>query len=285
MVDRARGGGAVSLAGLAGLLRDATMTMPLVWLKWLVGLLLVHDFMVAPLVNLTGRRLRERATAAWRWPLQLGLVTSGVLVLASVPVLVGVGRRSQPGNASVLQATTRSPSPAFSPWYGWASSPSGSGARPAGADGAHRPAFARWSGRSDQTPTRRGHHLGAPDPPPRGLARWVGPEATAEPAPGCCAGPTRRPVGGVTRSRVRSGGGRVLAAALQLVLWTSRMTRAASTSWWASRNRRTASGSQTTSLWSAHDRALTTMSSPSAAIRRQMSRVRPASPVPPWTGG
>jgi hypothetical protein len=95
-------GGAVGLFGLAGLLRDATKTMPLVWLTWLVGLLVVHDFVLAPLVHLTGRRLRDPTPESWRWPLQLGLITSGVLVLASVPVLVGVGRRTQPGNASVL---------------------------------------------------------------------------------------------------------------------------------------------------------------------------------------
>jgi hypothetical protein len=95
-------GGAVGLFGLAGLLRDATKTMPLVWLAWLAGLLLVHDFVLVPLVLLAGRRLRDRVPEAWRWPLQMGLVTSGVLVLASVPVLYGVGRRTQPGNASVL---------------------------------------------------------------------------------------------------------------------------------------------------------------------------------------
>jgi hypothetical protein len=95
-------GGAVGLVGLAGLAADAAKTMPLVWLEWLVGLLLVHDFVVAPLTQLAGRRLRRRASEPWRWPLQLGLVTSGVLVVASVPVLVGVGRRTQPGNSSVL---------------------------------------------------------------------------------------------------------------------------------------------------------------------------------------
>jgi hypothetical protein len=95
-------GGAVGLFGLAGLVADAARTMPLVWLRWLVGLLLVHDLVLAPLVHLAGRRLRERAPERWRWPLQLGLVTSGVLVLASIPVLVGVGRHTQPGNASVL---------------------------------------------------------------------------------------------------------------------------------------------------------------------------------------
>ena len=95
-------GGAISLFGLAGLLRDAAKTMPLIWLKWLIGLLLVHDFVLAPLVHLTGRQLRDRAPESWRWPLQLGLVTSGALVLASIPVLVGVGRHTQPGNLSVL---------------------------------------------------------------------------------------------------------------------------------------------------------------------------------------
>jgi hypothetical protein len=95
-------GGAVGLFGLAGLLRDAAKTKPLVWLAWLVGLLLVHDFMLVPLALLVGRRLRKWVPETWRWPLQVGLVTSGVLVLASVPVLYGVGRRTQPGNASVL---------------------------------------------------------------------------------------------------------------------------------------------------------------------------------------
>jgi hypothetical protein len=95
-------GGAVGLFGLAGLLRDATKTMPLVWLKWLIGLVLVHDLVLAPLVLLAGRRLRDRAPEAWRWPVRFGLITSGVLVLTSIPVLVGVGRRTQPHNASVL---------------------------------------------------------------------------------------------------------------------------------------------------------------------------------------
>ena len=46
------------------LVRDAAKTMPLVWLRWLVGLLLVHDLVLAPLVQLIGRWLRDRAPAA-----------------------------------------------------------------------------------------------------------------------------------------------------------------------------------------------------------------------------
>jgi len=68
---------------------------------WLVGLLLTHDLLLGPVVHLAGRWVR-REPEAWRWPLQVGLVVSGVLALASVPVLYGVGRATQPGNDSVL---------------------------------------------------------------------------------------------------------------------------------------------------------------------------------------
>jgi hypothetical protein len=169
-------GGAVGLLGLAGLLRDATKTMPLVWLKWLVGLVLVHDFVLAPLVLLAGRRLRDRAPEPWCWPLRLGLVTSGVLVLASVPVLYGVGRRTQPGNASVLPDNYPLALSAFSSSCGWASSLSGSGALLAGADEAiARPASRKSRGSSGKaaftdplddratSPYLRAKHLCLPD--------------------------------------------------------------------------------------------------------------------------
>jgi len=95
-------GGAVGLFGLAGLLHDAAKTRPLAWILWLGGLLLFHDFVLAPGVHLVGAWLRRHTDDAVRWPLQLGLIVSGVLVLASVPVLYGVGRGTQPGNRSVL---------------------------------------------------------------------------------------------------------------------------------------------------------------------------------------
>ncbi len=94
-------GGAIGLFGLAGLLPDAAKTMPAIWIIWLVGLLLAHDLLLEPLVHLAGRWLR-RAPEVWRWSLQVGLVVSVVLALASVPVLYGVGRATQPGNTSVL---------------------------------------------------------------------------------------------------------------------------------------------------------------------------------------
>jgi hypothetical protein len=94
-------GGAIGLFGLAGLLGDAAKTMPAVWVVWLVGLLLAHDLLLEPVVHLAGRWVR-RTPESWRWPLQVGLVVSGVLALASVPGLYGVGWATQPGNTSVL---------------------------------------------------------------------------------------------------------------------------------------------------------------------------------------
>jgi hypothetical protein len=94
-------GGAIGMFGLAGLLADAAKTMLAVWVVWLVGLLLAHGLLLEPVVHLAGRWVR-RAPQAWRWPLQVGLVGSGGLALASVPGLYGVGQATQPGNTSVL---------------------------------------------------------------------------------------------------------------------------------------------------------------------------------------
>jgi hypothetical protein len=66
-----------------------------------IGLLLTHDRLVEPVVHLAGCWVR-RAPGAWRWPLQVGLVVSGVLALARVPVLYGVGQATQLGNDSIL---------------------------------------------------------------------------------------------------------------------------------------------------------------------------------------
>lgn len=64
------------------------------------------------------RRLVRRAPEVWRWPLQLGLVVSGVLALARVPVLYGVGRDTQPGNASVLPGDSPRAVAGCSRWCG-----------------------------------------------------------------------------------------------------------------------------------------------------------------------
>jgi hypothetical protein len=83
-------GGAIGGFGLSGLLAHAGKTMPAARMVWLVGLLPAHDLLLAQVVHLAGGWAR-RVPEAWRWPLQIGPVGSGVLALASVVALVWKG--------------------------------------------------------------------------------------------------------------------------------------------------------------------------------------------------
>jgi hypothetical protein len=94
-------GGLVMAWGVAGLLRHATSTVPLSWLRWLLGVLLAHDLLLAPALLVVGLLVR-RTPAPWRPPLRAALIVSGTLALVSLPLLLGYGRAAQPGNRSVL---------------------------------------------------------------------------------------------------------------------------------------------------------------------------------------
>jgi hypothetical protein len=94
-------GGLVLVYGLAGLVRHAAGTVPAAWAVWLLAVLLAHDLLLLPTVLLAGRLL-GRAAPAWLRPLRAALVVSGVVVLVSLPALLGNGRATQPGNDSVL---------------------------------------------------------------------------------------------------------------------------------------------------------------------------------------
>ncbi len=72
------------------------------WVVWFVGGLLVHDLLLAPAALAVGLLVRRLFPASLRGPIAVGLIATGVLVLASVPVVLGYGRASQPGNTSVL---------------------------------------------------------------------------------------------------------------------------------------------------------------------------------------
>jgi hypothetical protein len=54
---------------------------------WLVGGPVVHDFLVAPLVGVGGLALARVVPIAWRVPVAVGAVLSGVLALLAVPLL------------------------------------------------------------------------------------------------------------------------------------------------------------------------------------------------------
>jgi len=94
-------GGAALAHGALGLVRDAMATVPPAWATWLLGVLVVHDLVLVPVVFAVAHALR-RAPAAVRPEARAALVVSGVCVLVTLPALVGGGRATQPGNTSVL---------------------------------------------------------------------------------------------------------------------------------------------------------------------------------------
>jgi purine-cytosine permease-like protein len=94
-------GGLLMAWGAAGLLRNAVSTVPTSWLRWLLGVLLVYHLLLTPAALAAGYVL-WRAPAPWRTPLRAALIVSGTLTLTSLPLLLGYGRATQPGNASVL---------------------------------------------------------------------------------------------------------------------------------------------------------------------------------------
>lgn len=94
--------GALLIAwGVLGLLRQAASTAPVSWLGWFLGGLLAHDLLIAPAIVAVGLATR-RLPSALRPPVRAALIVSGTLALMSIPLLLGYGRATQPGNTSVL---------------------------------------------------------------------------------------------------------------------------------------------------------------------------------------
>jgi len=94
-------GGLLMAWGLVGLLRQSSSTVPASWLRWLLGGLLAHDLLLAPAVFAVGLAVR-RLPAALQPPARTALIVSGTLALMTVPLLLGYGRATQPGNVSLL---------------------------------------------------------------------------------------------------------------------------------------------------------------------------------------
>jgi hypothetical protein len=93
-------GWTVIAIGARGVLRDSDATRPSDLGRWFVGLLLVHDLVLVPLVLgvgwFVGRVLPARAVVHAR----LGLAASAVLVAVAFPLVRGYGERE--GNPSLL---------------------------------------------------------------------------------------------------------------------------------------------------------------------------------------
>jgi len=86
--------------GVWGLFDNDTQTHPEQWIRWFVGSLVIHDFVIAPLTFAVGALLVARIPRPFRAPFQAGLISSAVIVLTTWPLLRGHGLRSD--NPSAL---------------------------------------------------------------------------------------------------------------------------------------------------------------------------------------
>ena len=93
-------GVALMAVGVSSLLQESHDTHPFVTARWVVGLALAHDLVLAPLVVLVGAALRRWVPLGARAFLAGGLVVSGALTLIAWPLVRGYGRSA--GNPSIL---------------------------------------------------------------------------------------------------------------------------------------------------------------------------------------
>lgn len=88
--------GVIGTRSLLGAARD---THPLDAARWIVGLALVHDLVLAPFVLVIGVAVRRLVPAAWRSLVGSGLLVTGVVTLVAWPLVRGYGRL--PSNPSI----------------------------------------------------------------------------------------------------------------------------------------------------------------------------------------
>jgi hypothetical protein len=85
--------------GVVGGLRAASSTKPLLLAAWLLGGLLAHDALIAPLACLIGIAAARAAPASARVPVQAALFASAIVLAVAYPALRGYGR--SPDNPTV----------------------------------------------------------------------------------------------------------------------------------------------------------------------------------------
>ncbi len=93
-------GWSVIVAGVAGALIDSRFTHPRSMAIWIVGCLIAHDFVLAPVVFGVGKALRTVSSGSDRKLLQACLILYGALFVVSIPVLGRFGAR--PDNETLL---------------------------------------------------------------------------------------------------------------------------------------------------------------------------------------
>ncbi|MGH2776177.1 MAG: hypothetical protein ACRDJT_12205 [Actinomycetota bacterium] len=86
--------------GVWGLFDNASRTNPDQWIRWFIGSLVVHDFVIAPVTFIVAIVLVARIPRPARAPFQAGLISSAIVVLTTWPLVRGYGLRSD--NPSAL---------------------------------------------------------------------------------------------------------------------------------------------------------------------------------------
>ena len=93
-------GGALMAYGVHGVLTELGPGNPFKLAEWVVGLDLIHDLLLAPIVVVLGLLAAWALPTTMRGPVRAAAALSGVVVLFSIPLLTGWGRRA--GNSSTL---------------------------------------------------------------------------------------------------------------------------------------------------------------------------------------
>lgn len=86
--------------GVYGLMINAAQTHPASWLLWFLGGIVVHDFLIAPVVVGVGVLVSRAVPDDFRGPVQGALVAGGIVALTALPYVLGFGRSSS--NPSAL---------------------------------------------------------------------------------------------------------------------------------------------------------------------------------------
>jgi hypothetical protein len=90
-------GVALATVGVISLLRESADTNPAAVVRWVVGLAVLHDLLLAPVVLGVGVGLRRWAPKAW---VAAALLVSAVVTLVAWPFVRGYGRLGN--NPSIL---------------------------------------------------------------------------------------------------------------------------------------------------------------------------------------
>jgi hypothetical protein len=90
-------GVALASVGVVSLLRESADTHPGAVVRWVIGLAIVHDLVLVPIVLVIGVGLRRWAPKAW---VAAALLVSGVVTLVAWPFVRGYGRLAN--NPSIL---------------------------------------------------------------------------------------------------------------------------------------------------------------------------------------